>query len=89
MLYNALLFNEWVDKYEIGKSKTTNPDGTPLDGTWFVVWAFLPNGMISNHYQIEHWELFKIPEVNIAVGYDGHTGADVVERITNFITQEL
>ncbi len=88
MLYNALLFNEWVDKVEVGKSKTTNPDGTPLDGNWFVVWAFLPNGMISNHYPIEHWELFKVPEVNIAVGFDGHTSTDVVERIINFITQE-
>lgn len=31
-------------------------------GDWFIVIAELPTGQISNHYRVEDWNLFDIPE---------------------------
>jgi len=52
------------------------------DENWFIVSAMLPTGLISNHYHIDDWDLFKIPEVDKAkYEYDGHTSKDVLERL--------
>jgi hypothetical protein len=57
-------------------------DGEPcFGGGWFIVVAQLPMGQVSNHYAAEHWELFAVPEVERPPEYDGHTPADVAERL--------
>ena len=44
----------------------------------------LPTGLISNHYQAEDWDLFKVPEVEKALyEFDGHTSQDVLHRLKN------
>jgi len=89
LAYNVALFNlmyindESVDylphkswkhhdgKYCFGKEKE-----------WFIVSIKLPTGLISNHYKKEHWDLFKIPEVEKALfEFDGHTTEDVITRL--------
>lgn len=84
MLYNAALFNEWAKekKYSVHKSKL-HGDGSPcFDGSYFVVCAMLPTGLISNHYKLEYWDLFNITSLEKAFfDYDGHTSADVIERL--------
>jgi|SRR6187549_3736660 len=56
-------------------------DGSMFDG-YFVVVMNSPVGLISYHYKLEHWELFKIPEVeSVPWPYDGHTSQDVVKRL--------
>lgn len=83
-MYNAALFNEWArqGKYHIHKSKRHH-DGEPcFGGGWFIVVANLPTGQISNHYKLEDWELFQCLATETAMyEYDGHTGADVLERL--------
>lgn len=83
-MYNACLFNEWAKakKYEVHKSKKHN-DGEPcFDGKYFIVSAKLPDGIISNHYELKDWDLFKIPETEKSkFEYDGHTGKDVLNRL--------
>ena len=73
-------------KYNTHKS-WKHSDGEYCFGSekeWFIVSAMLPTGLISNHYKAEHWELFKIPEVERAMfEYDGHTTKDVIERLKN------
>lgn len=85
-LYNALLFNEWArdKKYNVHKSMN-HSDGLPCFGGLFVVVAELPTGQISNHYNMRDWDLFKIPEMDVPVEYDGHTPAMVAERLTKFL----
>ena len=63
-LYNALLFNEWAKNktIEVYKSKRHFDGEECFDGGWFIVVAMLPTGQISNHYKLEDWDLFKIPE---------------------------
>ena len=87
-LYNALLFNEWAKhhKYNVHKSKKHNNGELCFDGKYFIVVALLPTGQISNHYKIEDWDLFNIPEYPKAFfEYDGHTTQDVIDRLYGII----
>ena len=84
-VYNALLFNEWAvsGKFDVHKSKRHN-DGKKCFGgdEYFVVVAMLPAGQITNHYPMELWDLFRIPETPKAkYEYDNHTSQDVLDRM--------
>ena len=94
--YNVALFNEWGkqsqgkfnaetgQKYDVHKSWKHNDGELCFGGGWFIVVANLPSGQISNHYKAEDWDLFKIPECEKAkYVFDGHTGANVIERLIN------
>lgn len=86
-MFNAALFNEWHsqdNKYQVHKSHCHFDGEICFGGGWFIVIAILPTGQISNHYEIKDWDLFKIPETDKALfPFDGHTGADVLERLKN------
>ena len=91
-LYNAALFNEWAKqkKYKVHKSlhHADEPHEPIFGGGWFIVMAELPTGQISNHYEIEDWDLFDIPETPVAQAWDGHTAKDVADRLSHLNTQE-
>ena len=94
-LYNAALFNEWanyrtnapdgtepIPKFDVHKSWRHNDGGLCFGGGWFIVVAVLPTGQISNHYEAKDWDLFKIPEYEMAkYPFDGHTSQDVLTRL--------
>lgn len=69
--------------YNVHKSKLHNDGNIPFNNPkWFIVSAMLPSGLISNHYKMKDWDLFKVPEVPKALfEFDGHTGKDVLERL--------
>lgn len=83
--YNVALFNEWAiaDKYNVHKSRKHNDGEYPFgNDNWFIVCAELPNGQISNHYTMDNWDLFKIPEYTRALlPFDGHDTIDVIDRL--------
>lgn len=83
--YNAALFNEWASqkKYKVHKSwhHSDEPHEPIFGGGWFIVMAELPTGQISNHYQAEYWDDFKIPETPVAHAWDGHTPQQALERL--------
>ena len=82
--YNVALFNEWgaTGKCHTHKSWRHNDGELCFGGGWFIVVAVIPQGQISNHYEAKDWDLFNVPEVEKALfEFDGHTGADVVERL--------
>ncbi len=83
-VYNAVLFNGWAKqgKYDVHKSTKHFEGDECFGGGWFIVVAVLPSGQISNHYEMDDWDLFKIPEHDKALfEFDGHTGSDVLERL--------
>ena len=85
-LYNACLLNEWArqNKFGIHKSRKHSDGEECFGGGWFIVVAVLPTGQISNHYKVEDWDLFKIPEkAEALVEFDGHTTDDVITRLLN------
>ena len=59
-------------------------DGSMYDGM-FIVGAPTPEGMITYHYDLEYWNLFKIPEIPHAPHFDGHTPEDVINRLKGYI----
>lgn len=88
MLYNAALFNCLVDKCKVCKSLYHDDGEKPFGGGYFVVYAELPTGQISNHYELEYWDLFNIPIVNKAPKWDGHTTSDVMDRLFKFVQNQ-
>jgi len=87
--YNAALFNEWAagGKCSVHKSWRHHNNELCFGGGWFIVVAVLPQGQISNHYEAKDWDLFAVPEVErVLFEFDGHTGADVVERLKTYTT---
>lgn len=89
LLYNAALFNEWVrlsiESPEVVKSWKHSDSELAFGGGWFVVTAQLPTGQITNHYEAKDWDLFKIPEVDKAPKWDGHTPQDVAKRLREYL----
>jgi hypothetical protein len=82
------LCNEWNKQglYDVHKSKRHNDDSLCFGGDMFIVVAKLPTGLISNHYFMEDWKLFHVPETEKAMfPYDGHQSADVIHRLTTLI----
>ena len=96
-LYNAMLFNLMTAvaanprndaDFNVHKSIRHSDGELCFGGGWFIVQATLPTGQISNHYKNEDWELFKCEIRNRADPFDGHTPADVMQRIKEFLTTE-
>lgn len=93
MLYNAALFNHWAlhdpygpDHYDVHKSRLHYDGSHPFNNPhMFVVRAQLPTGQISNHYHLDHWDLFKIPERERAGEWDGHSTRDAADRLRWFL----
>lgn len=82
MLYNAHAARGWHEADIVVVKSWNHADGTPcFGGGWFIVTAQLPTGQVSNHYQAEHWDLFDIPDVDLAPEWDGHTPQDAATRL--------
>ncbi len=87
-LYNAVLFNEWASrgKFDVYKSRKNYDGEECFGGGWFIVVAMLPTGQISNHYKLEDWDLFYVPEYRKAkYPFDKHTSQDVLNRLKKLI----
>lgn len=96
LAYNVALFNyiystDVSDRYTIFKSKK-HFDGTMWDNYFIVVLLLseydsdnnLISKQISNHYHIDDWDRFKIPEYEKSiVSYDGHTIQDCIDILIN------
>lgn len=69
-------------KYKVHKAKKHYDGELCFGGGWFIVVAVLPTGQITNHYKLEDWDKFMIPETEKAlVEFDGHTTDDVIDRL--------
>ena len=87
MLYNAAFFN-MLPKEIVHKSKRHHDGEECFGGGWFVVMANLPTGQISNHYELKNWDLFQIPEKEIADEWDGHTPQEAAERLHKYLLEK-
>ena len=90
--FNAALFNTWskLGLYSVHKSKRHYDGELCFGGGWFIVVAKLPSGLISNHYELKHWDLFKVDEYPKSIfEFDGHNGFDVVSRLETLSVDSL
>lgn len=90
MLYNALLFNAWgiEGENDVHKSWYHSDGELAFGGGWFIVVAELPTGQVSQHYEEKYWDLFEIDERELPNEFDGHTPADVLERLAALASGE-
>lgn len=72
---SAALFNTWSDI--CWKSRKHSDGNEPFGGGWFIVGCNTPKGQFTYHYRLAAWDLFKVPELERAPEWDGHTSFDV------------
>ena len=82
-LYHAHAANQWHLRggYQVTKSRFHSDGSECFGGGWFIVTAYVEGGQVSNHYPIEDWELFHVPEVERAPEWDGHDSALAAQRL--------
>ncbi len=73
MILFAVICNQNKDK--AWKSKLHN-DGTMYDN-YFVVGIDTAEGNFTYHYHLDHWDNFKVKELDKAPKWDGHTANDI------------
>lgn len=73
MYLTALAFNS---NPTIAWKAKEHSDGSMFPG-YFIVGITTPLGQYTYHYKLEHWDLFKVPELKRAPEWDGHTSNDV------------
>lgn len=49
----------------------------------------LPTGQISNHYEAKYWNEFQCEEREISDAWDGHTPQEALERMIQFLNNNL
>jgi len=78
----ALLAGAAAGAGDSWRSKAHHPDDDPMfEGGYFIVGINLPNGMITYHYKLTHWDDFvSVPELGHAPKWDGATPDDTVTR---------
>ena len=70
---SAALFNAYPDlSWKSGR----HDDGEMFPG-YFIVGINTPSGQFTYHYKLQDWDLFKVPVIESAPKWDGHTAADV------------
>lgn len=84
--YNAAMANllHSTKQFTVYKSRKHSDGELCFGGSWFVVYIITPFGQISNHYHMENWDYFDIPERELAEEWDGHSPEDVLYRLKKF-----
>ena len=83
MLYNALaLYGLDSLGCETGRSRRHHTGEPCFDGEFFIVWVFLPKGMVTNHYKLEDEKYFSfLVDYHTAPEWDGHTTQEAARRM--------
>ena len=79
--HRCLLFVYLMNTQREASFKTRkHKDGTGIAG-WFLGIVYTNQGAISYHLPDELWDVCMVPEIERYAQYDGHSSADVVERL--------
>jgi hypothetical protein len=71
-----------VCAYNQGWKSKLHSDGTMFEG-WFIAGVGTPLGQATYHLPLSWWDRFTITEIEKAPAWDGHTAAQVPERIAS------
>lgn len=82
---HALFIKLCLSHPDISWRSKLHSDGTMFDG-WFIAGMNLPTGVITYHLPERLWDsLAFINTPNFAPEWDGHTAADTVDRLSNWV----
>lgn len=73
MVMSAVICNS--NSHLAWKSKL-HDDGSMFDDS-FIVGVETPDGSYTNHYHMEHWDMFTVEILDRARPWDGHTADDI------------
>ena len=68
------------------KSRRHSDDSNSYDG-WFLAGMTLPCGQITYHLPNRLFDACRVVELYVPPKYDGHTPADLVDRLSQWIKQ--
>lgn len=91
LCYNAALVNSLVKlindnptkfkDIKVCKSKKHFGGEPCYGGGWFIVMISTPWGQISNHYELEYWNMFQCPITKVSWKWDGHGMKEAMQRL--------
>ena len=88
-LHRNTLFAVLCNTYRSDAWKSMrHADGSMYDD-YFIAGIHTPAGMVTYHIELLHWDLFDVPELERAPEYDGHTSADVLERLPSLLQPKV
>lgn len=61
----------------------------PMFNGDFVAGIMTPKGKAMYHMKLKYWDLFKIPERERALKYDGHKSEEDLNRLRSLITDDF
>lgn len=81
--YNAMAFNlaAQCGAFPVVKSWRHADGKLCFGGGWFIVVASLPQGQVANHYKNSEWNRFRVPSVDRAPEWDGHSAQEGLRRL--------
>lgn len=65
--------------------KHFDEENDPMFNGDFVAGVFTPTGLSTFHFKLEHWDTFKITELERAPKYDGYSDRESFERIMSLL----
>ena len=88
-LHRYTLFAVLCNTYRSDAWKSMrHADGSMYDD-YFIAGIQTPAGMVTYHIELLHWDLFDVPELERAPEYDGHTSADVLDRLPSLLQPKV
>ncbi len=88
-LHRYTLFAVLCNTYRSDAWKSMrHADGSMYDD-YFIAGIRTPAGMVTYHVELLHWDLFDVPELECAPEHDGHTSADVLERLPSLLQPKV
>ena len=88
-LHRNTLFAVLCNTYRSDAWKSMrHADGSMYDD-YFIAGIQTPAGMVTYHIELLHWDLFDVPELERAPEYDGHTSADVLDRLPSLLQPKV
>ena len=82
MVLFALYVNFWSEN---AWKSWKHHDGTMYEN-YFIVGITTPQGDYSYHYHKDHWNTFKVKELEFAPEWDGHNPSDI-ERLYSVVLE--
>ena len=79
MILFSLLLNSYKD---ISWKAKKHHDGTMFGEDSFICGIETPEGQYTYHYNLEHWDMFKVEELDFAPEYDGHKPSDITRLLS-------
>ncbi|WP_249685952.1 hypothetical protein, partial [Bacillus velezensis] len=72
-LHRMVLFAARCKKNKSISWKSKKHHDDTMYDNYFIVGIDTPNGQLTYHYHLKHWNMFDVKELDNAPAWDGHT----------------